>query len=161
MGRCLSCFSLIFYVIVAPSHSGLNLPPQSSVQAAISGHSVTMATLGHAAAGGPSVGRHSVSLSLFPLSLQYEHGVVLFFPSLCSREPGEDYFTLFPNFSPLMWPSCTLLSPCLFVSSMCHAVCLSLSVMTWSAVWWWRVGSLAFHVECVVAKHIQHACRHI
>lgn len=109
----------------------LNLSPQSSVQTAISGHPVTiatLATLGHRAAGAHSGMSLILSFSLppspFRLSLQSQYGVVHFL-SLFSDQMWRRQF----HFVSLhLHPRVILyIHPCMshsFVSFMCHTVCL-------------------------------------
>lgn len=118
-----------FSRLTSLSHSSLNLSPQSSVQTAISGHPVamaTLATLGHRAAGARS------GMSLFFCSPS--SSVCLFSCSLClaltslpKMQKRQLHFV-----SPHLPPRVVLCThPSIsrsFVSFMCHAVCLSLSV---------------------------------
>lgn len=155
-------FCLILSIIVSVYLTvvfSLYLSPKSSVQAAISGHPVTMATLatlGHGAAGAhsgmslflcypsPSICLVSCSLSRFFL-----------FPKF-----RNDNFTLFLHTSPcgLLYPSLFLSLFCLLYVSRCLSLCLSRDSL---AAGWWKVGSPASHAERLVAKHIKAVRRHI
>lgn len=149
-------YSLTLYLTVVFS---LNLSPQSSVQAAISGHAVTMTTPGHRAAGAHSGMSFFLSFSapLLPPSVSS----VSIWSCPLSRSLFSD-FTLFPHTSLLVW-SCTpfhLLLFCPLYVSRCLSVSLCLSRDN-PAAGWWKVGSPASHVERLFAKHIKAARRHI
>lgn len=102
----------------------LNLSPQSSVQAAISGHPVTIATL--ATLGHKTAGAHSGLVLAYPVSLSLRSlcGIALFL-SLFSAQMQRRQFHFVPSH---LHPHVILyIQPCIshsFVTFICHPVCL-------------------------------------
>ncbi len=145
--------------------SSLNLSPQSSVQAAISGHSVTMTTLetlGHRAVGATvgclSFSRFFCSPVSHRLSLQLLPFLALsFFAQNAEKTVPLCFFTPSSLWG-LVYPSLYLSLFCLLYMSCCLSLCLSRDD---PAAGWLKVGSPASHVECLLAKHIKAVRRHI
>lgn len=134
------CYSLaLSLAVVSISH----------LQAAISGHSVTMAILGHRAAGahsGTSLFLCSPSPAVCLFSRNMELLSCFALSVLC---PGEDDSTLFPHTSLLAVALCTLPSLAL-LSPLCVALSVSLFVVRRSAAGW--LESCQSRLSCGVSS---------
>lgn len=146
----------------------LNLSPQSSVQTAISGHPVTiatLATLGHRAAGAHSGMSLILSFSLPPFSLPSVSSVPIWSCSFSLSVLGPNvektvslcFFTP-PSPCDLVYPSLYVSLFCLLHVSHCLSLCLSRDILQHGVR---KIGSPTSHVEYLVAKHIKALCRHI